>query len=171
MPIAGRGFAFQLPMPVQSWLGGSRQSGQNFPPQCWQVNGSTTSLPHLSQRVIVCALNERILIIQYRLIFRQEIRDEYQGCQHQGERDRIHELHSYKIIAEMNDCYFKLVKAKRTFVWHRHPETVEVFICIRGSFSIELRDSTLALKRRNGSHPEKYGSPACMPRGMLRDAD
>ena len=35
----------------------------------------------------------------------------------------IKELHSYKIIAQMNDFYFKLVKAKRDFVWHQHPET------------------------------------------------
>ncbi len=47
--------------------------------------------------------------------------------------DLIHELHAYRIIAQMNDYYFKLVKAKRGFVWHRHPETDEVFICIQGS--------------------------------------
>jgi mannose-6-phosphate isomerase-like protein (cupin superfamily) len=46
----------------------------------------------------------------------------------------------------MNDYYFKLVKAKRTFVWHRHPETDEVFICIQGSFSIELREKILDLQ-------------------------
>jgi hypothetical protein len=34
----------------------------------------------------------------------------------------------------MNDYYFKLVKAKREFVWHRHPKTDEVFICIQGMF-------------------------------------
>jgi hypothetical protein len=52
MPTAGRGFLFQLTIPVQLWLGGSRQSEQNFPPQCWQVNGSVVSQPQLSQRVI-----------------------------------------------------------------------------------------------------------------------
>jgi hypothetical protein len=52
MPIAGRGFAFQLPMPEQPWLGGSRQAGQNLPPQCWQVKGRVHSLPQWSQRAI-----------------------------------------------------------------------------------------------------------------------
>ena len=58
----------------------------------------------------------------------------------------IKELHSYKVIAQMNDYYFKLVKAKREFVFHKHPETDEVFVAIEGSFQIELRDKTLFLK-------------------------
>jgi mannose-6-phosphate isomerase-like protein (cupin superfamily) len=71
--------------------------------------------------------------------------------------DLIHELHSYKILAQMNDYFFKLVKAKREFVWHRQPETDEVFICIQGSFSIELRDRTLTLTA---------GDMAVIPRDM-----
>ncbi|NMB80067.1 MAG: cupin domain-containing protein [Methanomicrobiales archaeon] len=58
----------------------------------------------------------------------------------------IHELHSYKVIAEMNDYYFKLVKAQREFVWHRHPETDEVFVCIEGEFSLEFRTRTLHIR-------------------------
>jgi hypothetical protein len=41
---------------------------------------------------------------------------------------KLDELHSYKIIAQMNDYYFKIVKAKREFIWHNHPETDEVFL-------------------------------------------
>lgn len=40
----------------------------------------------------------------------------------QEKANLITELHKYKVIAEMNDYYFKLVKAKREFVWHQHPE-------------------------------------------------
>ncbi|MCG8685276.1 MAG: cupin domain-containing protein [Desulfobacterales bacterium] len=58
----------------------------------------------------------------------------------------IKELHAYKQIAAMNDYEFKLVKAKRSFIWHKHPETDEVFICIEGGFDIELRDKTLSLR-------------------------
>jgi mannose-6-phosphate isomerase-like protein (cupin superfamily) len=58
----------------------------------------------------------------------------------------IKELHSYKVIAEMNDYYFKLVKAKREFVFHSHPETDEVFLAVEGSFKLEFRDRTLTLK-------------------------
>ncbi|MBD3347311.1 MAG: cupin domain-containing protein [Chitinivibrionales bacterium] len=55
----------------------------------------------------------------------------------------IQELHSYKVIARMNDYYFKLVKARREFVWHRHPETDEVFIAVEGSFKLALRDKII----------------------------
>jgi len=56
------------------------------------------------------------------------------------------ELHSYKVIAQMNDYYFKLVKAKREFIWHQHPETDEVFYVVEGKMKIALRDKTLSLK-------------------------
>jgi mannose-6-phosphate isomerase-like protein (cupin superfamily) len=57
----------------------------------------------------------------------------------------IKELHSYKVIAQMNDYYFKLVRAKREFVWHRHPETDEVFIAVEGSFRLAFRDRVIDL--------------------------
>ena len=60
---------------------------------------------------------------------------------------RIENLHSYKIIAQMNNYYFKLVKMKRDFIWHQHPDTDEVFIVIDGDLTIELRDKTLTLKK------------------------
>lgn len=58
---------------------------------------------------------------------------------------KFSELHSYKVIAQMNDYYFKLVRAKREFIWHSHPETDEVFVIIDGNLQIELRDKTLKL--------------------------
>ena len=59
---------------------------------------------------------------------------------------KIDKLHSYKVIAQMNDYYFKIVKAKRAFIWHSHPETDEVFVIIDGNLSIDLGDNTLNLK-------------------------
>lgn len=47
--------------------------------------------------------------------------------------DLITELHSYKVIAQMNDYYFKLVKARRDFVWHHHPETDDYLSQLRGT--------------------------------------
>lgn len=58
---------------------------------------------------------------------------------------QITELHKYKVIAQMNEYYFKLVKAKREFIWHQHPETDEAFVLIEGKMQIELRDQTLHL--------------------------
>jgi mannose-6-phosphate isomerase-like protein (cupin superfamily) len=60
---------------------------------------------------------------------------------------KVDELHSYKIIAQMNDYYFKIVKAKRDFIWHSHSETDEVFLVIDGNLQIDLRDKTLNLKK------------------------
>jgi hypothetical protein len=45
IPTAGWGFFFHVPIFTQLWLGGSLHLSQNFPPQCWQENGSTTSFP------------------------------------------------------------------------------------------------------------------------------
>lgn len=59
----------------------------------------------------------------------------------------IKELHSYKVVAQMNDYYFKLVKMKREFIWHSHPETDEVFMIIDGGMRIDLREDTLYLKK------------------------
>jgi len=52
---------------------------------------------------------------------------------------------SPRVIAQMNDVQFKLVKVAGEFVWHDHPDTDEVFIVIEGSLSIEFRDRTETL--------------------------
>ena len=57
----------------------------------------------------------------------------------------IDTLHSYKRVAVMNDYDFKMVRFNRTFVWHKHPETDQVFFVVKGTFNIELRDRTLTI--------------------------
>ncbi len=57
----------------------------------------------------------------------------------------INELHQYKLVARMNDIEFKLIKMKREFIWHKHPDTDEVFFALEGSFDIHLRDRILTL--------------------------
>ena len=52
---------------------------------------------------------------------------------------------SPRVIAEMNDYQFKLVKVEGEFVWHNHPDTDEVFIVIDGTLNIEFRDGVLSL--------------------------
>ena len=47
---------------------------------------------------------------------------------------------SPKVIAQMNDNHFKLVKLQGEFVWHSHAETDEVFIVLDGEMSIYFRD-------------------------------
>jgi len=51
-----------------------------------------------------------------------------------------------KVIAQMNDYQFKLVKIQGEFVWHSHAETDEVFIVLEGEMAIEFRDGIVPLK-------------------------
>jgi mannose-6-phosphate isomerase-like protein (cupin superfamily) len=53
---------------------------------------------------------------------------------------------SPKIIAQMNDSHFKLVKFQGDFVWHSHEETDEVFIILEGQMRIDFRDGHVELK-------------------------
>ena len=47
-----------------------------------------------------------------------------------------------KVIAEMNDYQFKLVKIEGEFVWHEHLDTDEAFIVIEGSMRIDFDDDS-----------------------------
>jgi len=63
-----------------------------------------------------------------------------------------------KVIAEMNDYQFKLVKIEGEFVWHEHPDTDEAFIVIEGSMRIDFEDgSSVDLER---------GEMYVVPRGV-----
>src|SRR6185312_6168216 len=44
-----------------------------------------------------------------------------------------------KVIAEMNDYQFKLVKLEGDFVWHQHAETDETFFVVEGELRIDFR--------------------------------
>jgi mannose-6-phosphate isomerase-like protein (cupin superfamily) len=51
-----------------------------------------------------------------------------------------------KIIAQMNDYHFKVVKIQGDFVWHSHPETDETFIVLNGQMRIDFRDGPVELR-------------------------
>lgn len=44
-----------------------------------------------------------------------------------------------RVIAEMNDYQFKVVKVHGEFQWHRHANTDETFIVLEGELRIALR--------------------------------
>jgi mannose-6-phosphate isomerase-like protein (cupin superfamily) len=54
---------------------------------------------------------------------------------------------SPKIIAQMNDYHFKLVKFQGEFVWHDHKDTDEVFIVLDGEMTIHFRDGNVSVKK------------------------
>lgn len=58
---------------------------------------------------------------------------------------RFSEHWSPKIIAQMNENHFKLVKFQGDFVWHSHSDTDEVFIVLDGEMTIEFRDGRVDL--------------------------
>ena len=50
-----------------------------------------------------------------------------------------------KVIAEMNDYQFKIVKIKGDFVWHDRKDTDETFIVLEGKLRIDFRDGQVEL--------------------------
>jgi Mannose-6-phosphate isomerase len=52
---------------------------------------------------------------------------------------------SPKVIEEMNDYQFKLVKIENDFTWHKHDDTDETFLVIEGKMGIEFEDQTVEL--------------------------
>ena len=85
---------------------------------------------------------------------------------------------SPKVITEMNDYQFKLVKIQGDFVWHNHADTDEAFIVIEGEMSIEFKDKTIELSEGEmyvvpkGVEHKPYAEKECKvmiiePRGIV----
>ena len=60
-------------------------------------------------------------------------------------------------MGEINDSYVKLVKVKGEFVWHHHETEDELFLVLKGSLLIKLRDQDIFLEA---------GEFAIIPRGV-----
>ena len=50
-----------------------------------------------------------------------------------------------KVIAEMNDYQFKIVKLQGDFIWHDHADTDETFIVLDGVLRIDFRDGAVRI--------------------------
>lgn len=50
-----------------------------------------------------------------------------------------------RVVAEMNDYQFKLVRIEGDFVWHEHVDTDETFIVLDGQLRIDMRDGSVLL--------------------------
>src|SRR5215470_17547671 len=62
-----------------------------------------------------------------------------------------------KVIAEMNDYQFKVVKLQGDFIWHDHKDTDETFIVIEGDLRIDFR---------NGAVHVRAGEMFVVPKGV-----
>ncbi|MCC8396293.1 cupin domain-containing protein [Paraburkholderia sp. MMS20-SJTR3] len=62
-----------------------------------------------------------------------------------------------RVVAEMNDYQFKVVKLLGDFVWHHHADTDETFIVLEGRLRIDFRDRSIELQA---------GEMAVVPKGV-----
>ena len=58
---------------------------------------------------------------------------------------RFDDLWNPRIIADLNDSHVKLAKVQGEFVWHRHAAEDELFLVLRGTLTIELRDGAVTV--------------------------
>jgi mannose-6-phosphate isomerase-like protein (cupin superfamily) len=52
---------------------------------------------------------------------------------------------SPRIVAQLNDYKVAVVKIRGEFVWHKHDETDDFFLVLRGRLTIQLRDGDVEL--------------------------
>ena len=64
---------------------------------------------------------------------------------------------SPKIVGEVNESFVKLVKLKGEFVWHHHEAEDELFLVVKGSLLIRLRDRDVRVEE---------GEFVIIPRGI-----
>jgi mannose-6-phosphate isomerase-like protein (cupin superfamily) len=70
----------------------------------------------------------------------------YEPINFTGKFGKFSDYWAPKVIAEMNDYQFKLVKIQGEFVWHKHTDTDEVFVVLDGEMAIEFRDGRVEMK-------------------------
>jgi mannose-6-phosphate isomerase-like protein (cupin superfamily) len=71
--------------------------------------------------------------------------------------ERISELWSPKVVAQVNDVDIKLAKLQGEFVWHHHPDEDELFLVVAGRLLLEFRDHSVWLEE---------GECLLVPRGV-----
>lgn len=67
-----------------------------------------------------------------------------------------------RVVAEMNDYQFKVVKVQGEFPWHVHAETDETFVVLEGELKITYRGHT----GREGVIVLRAGNMAVVPKGV-----
>ena len=59
--------------------------------------------------------------------------------------ERIEEVYKPKVVAEYNDNKLVLCRARGEFVWHKHDDTDDCFLVLKGHLTIQLRDGNVEL--------------------------
>ena len=87
-----------------------------------------------------------------------------------------------KIVAQLNDYDVRIVKVKGEFVWHKHDETDDFFLVLKGHLTIQLRDRDVELDEgelyvvpRGVEHCPRAGDEASVlliePSGTINTGD
>jgi len=107
---------------------------------------------------------------------------DYRAINLRDKLTRFNEHWSPRVIAEMNDYQFKLVKLQGEFVWHSHADTDEVFFVVDGEMAIEFHDGRVDLKSGEmfvvprGVEHKPFASAECRvmliePRGVVNTGE
>ena len=56
------------------------------------------------------------------------------------------EYFSPRTVTQFNDCDVMVVKVQGEFVWHKHDDTDDFFLVLRGVLDIQMRDRTVTLR-------------------------
>jgi mannose-6-phosphate isomerase-like protein (cupin superfamily) len=70
---------------------------------------------------------------------------------------RLSEQWQPRVVAEMNDYQFKVVRLEGDFVWHSHADTDETFLVVEGELRIDFRDGAVTIRA---------GEMCVVPRGL-----
>jgi mannose-6-phosphate isomerase-like protein (cupin superfamily) len=71
----------------------------------------------------------------------------YQAINLNEKLSKFNDLWSPRVIGEMNDYQFKLIKMAGDFEWHSHPDTDKVFITLEGEMIIDFRDGQVKIPK------------------------
>ena len=95
---------------------------------------------------------------------------------------KFNDYWSPRIIAELNDYQFKVVKIKDEFVWHSHAYTDEAFIVLAGEMWIKFTNKEIHLSKGEmfvvpkGINHKPYAKKECQvlivePKGVVNTGE
>lgn len=58
----------------------------------------------------------------------------------------INDYWNPRIVGQLNGQHVKLVKAQGEFDWHKHDNEDEMFLVVKGKFTMELRNENILIK-------------------------
>ncbi len=77
-----------------------------------------------------------------------------------GKLATFEDFWSPRTITTFNNCDVMVVKVKGEFVWHKHDDTDDFFLVLKGVLELQLRDRTVTLGRAKCTWSRKASSIA-----------